>query len=192
MYPQLVTEQDHENYGSELIAMTKRAAVEALAPELHQLRAENQRLRGMAQRSQHAEIERVLDARVPSWRDIDADPRFAEWLAMPDDYSGGIRSQLMRNAVQAGDAGRVIAFYRGFQQGAGQPQYRSYRSRRSPATGGNIYTRRQIADLYERRRKGEIGDAAWAKWEAEIFAAANQGRIAGALDRDGNKLTELR
>jgi hypothetical protein len=28
--------------------------------------------------------------------------------------------------------------------------------------------------------------------EQEIFAAANQGRIAGALDRDGNQLTELR
>jgi hypothetical protein len=39
MPPQLVTaEEDHENYGSELIDMTKRAAVEALAPELHQLR----------------------------------------------------------------------------------------------------------------------------------------------------------
>jgi hypothetical protein len=42
------------------------------------------------------------------------------------------------------------------------------------------------------RRKGEINDANWAKWEQEIFAAANQGRIAGALDKDGNKLTELR
>jgi hypothetical protein len=41
-------------------------------------------------------------------------------------------------------------------------------------------------------REGEFNDTAWAKWEAEIVAAANQGRIAGALDRDGNKLTELR
>jgi hypothetical protein len=46
--------------------------------------------------------------------------------------------------------------------------------------------------LYERRRKGQINDATWAKWEPAIIAAANEGRIAGALDRDGNKLTELR
>jgi hypothetical protein len=46
--------------------------------------------------------------------------------------------------------------------------------------------------LYERRRKGEFTDAAWARTEQEIFNAANEGRIAGALDRDGNKLTELR
>jgi hypothetical protein len=40
--------------------------------------------------------------------------------------------------------------------------------------------------------EGEINDANWAKWEQEIFAAANQGRIAEALDKDGNKLSELR
>jgi hypothetical protein len=97
----------------------------------------------------------------------------------------------MRNAVANGDTARVVAFYRGFQAAAGQHgQARSHQRR--PATGGNIYTRQQIANLYERRRKGEFSDATWARWEAEIFAAANQGRIAGALDRDGNKLTELR
>ena len=74
------------------------------------------------------------------------------------------------------------------------PGAKSPLSRSVPAaTGGpRIYTRAQIANLYARRRKGEINDANWAKWEAEIFAAANQGRIAGALDRDGNKPTELR
>jgi hypothetical protein len=112
---------------------------------------------------------------------------------LPDDYSGGIRSQLLRHAVSNGDAARVVNFYRGFQQEAGHPQYRSRgSSARSPAVADNIYTRPQIQNLYERRRKGEINDAAWAKWEQEIFAAANQGRIAGALDKDGNKLTELR
>jgi hypothetical protein len=74
------------------------------------------------------------------------------------------------------------------------PGAKSPLSRSVPAaTGGpRIYTRAQIANLYARHRKGEINDANWAKWEAEIFAAANQGRIAGALDRDGNKPTELR
>jgi hypothetical protein len=132
---------------------------------------------------------------VPNWRGIYADPRFGEWLSQPDEYSGSIRSQLMRNAVANGDATRVVAFYRGFGQAGHVPvgqHGRSYRSRQ-PATGGpRIYTRAQIANLYERRRKGEIDDAAWAKTEQEIFAAANQGRIAGTLDRDGNKLTELR
>jgi hypothetical protein len=149
----------------------------------------------MAARSQNAEIQRTLDARVPGWRSTYANPDFADWLSQPDDYSGAVRSQLLRHAVSNGDAGRVAAIYQGFQQEAGRHapahQQRAYQSR-SAATGGNIYTRQQIADLYERRRKGLIDAATWAKWEPAIIKAANEGRIAGGLDRDGNKLTEIR
>jgi hypothetical protein len=190
--PQLLTAQDEENYGPELLDMSKRAALEALSPALQQLRAENQQLRHQQQRAQRSEIEHALNQQIPNWRDIYADPRFSSWLSMQDDYSGGIRSQLMRNAVANGDARRVVQFYRGFQQEAGQPQYQSRQSRQ-PATGAKrIYSREDIRRLYEQRRLGHINDAAWARTEQEIFNAANEGRIAGALDRDGNKLTELR
>jgi hypothetical protein len=190
MQPQLITDQDRENYGGEFIDFSRRAAYDAVAPDLRQLRAENQRLRGMAQRSQHIEIERALAQQVPNWREIYANPAFAEWLSSPDPYSGGVRSQLMRNAVANGDAHRVVQFYKGFLAQHGATARGS--SPRRTAPSGTIYTRQQIADLYERRRKHEFTDATWAKWEAEIMAAANQGRIAGALDKDGNKLTELR
>jgi hypothetical protein len=66
----MITPEDHENYGSELIDMSRRAALEALAPEFNALRAENQNLRAMAARSQRAEIERALDQRVSSWREV--------------------------------------------------------------------------------------------------------------------------
>jgi hypothetical protein len=68
---------------------------------------------------------------------------------MPDDYSGGIRSQLLRNAVANGDAGRVVNFYKGFQQAGHAPAGQHGLSRqRHPATGGpRIYTRQQIAEL---------------------------------------------
>jgi hypothetical protein len=197
MHSQLVTAEDRENYGDELISMTQRAAMEALAPEINALRAQNQHLPQMAQRSQRAEIERALDQRVGNWRDTYADPRFSAWLAEPDGYSGAVRSQLLRNAVSNGDSGRVAAIYKGFQQEVGQhvPSGRSYASRSpQPASGASsaILTRPQIAALYERRRKGEFNDAQWAQIEPAIFSAANQGRIAGALDRDGNRLSELR
>jgi len=35
------------------------------------------------------------------------------------------------------------------------------------------------------RRRGEISDAEWAKWEHELIAAGKQGRIRGALDLAG-------
>jgi hypothetical protein len=193
----MITKDDVENYGSELIDMTRRAALDALSPELQQLRAENQHLRGMAQRSQHLEIERALDRAIPAWREVYQNLAFSQWLSLPDGYSGDIRSQLMRNAVANGDAQRVVRFYLGFLAEHGATDARSYQSRGGSSRGrtapsGNIYTRQQIANLYERRRKGEFNDATWARTEQEIFNAANEGRIAGALDRDGNKLTELR
>jgi hypothetical protein len=103
---------------------------------------------------------------------------------------------MMRHAVANGDAARVVAFYRGFlaeaSHRASSGQSRASQSRSPQASSGAILTRPQIAALYERRRKGEFNDAQWAQIEPAIFNAANQGRIAGALDRDGNKLTELR
>jgi hypothetical protein len=196
MSSQLITEQDRENYGGEFIDFSRRAAYDAVAPALQQLQAENQQLRGMAQRSQRAEIERALDQAVPNWHDVYNDARFSSWLQSSDGYNDGPRSQMLRQAVAAGDARRVVRFYQGFLAEAGHHappgQSRASQSRSPQASSGAILTRPQIAALYERRRKGEFNDAQWAQIEPAIFNAANQGRIAGALDRDGNKLSELR
>jgi hypothetical protein len=35
------------------------------------------------------------------------------------------------------------------------------------------------------RRRGEINDAEWARWEHELIAAGREGRIIGALDLAG-------
>jgi hypothetical protein len=35
------------------------------------------------------------------------------------------------------------------------------------------------------RRRGEIGDEEWARWEHELVAAGREGRILGALDPAG-------
>src|SRR5262249_6557808 len=103
----MITQDDVTNYGSELIDLTRRAAVDAVSTALNQLRAENQALRQMAARSQNATIQQELDRQIPGWRATYQDPRFADWLAAPDDYSGAVRSQLLRDAVAKGDGGRV-------------------------------------------------------------------------------------
>jgi hypothetical protein len=53
--------------------------------------------------------------------------------------------------------GRVAAIYKGFEREARHaPAYQSRSQSRQTATGGNIYSRQDIARLYEARRKGEI------------------------------------
>jgi hypothetical protein len=175
--------------------MTRRAAIDAVRPELQPLHAENQNLRAFAAQTQRANIEQALDREVPDWREIYRDPRFAAWLAEPDPYADATRSQLMRGAVANGDAGRVVRFYQGFQQTArhapaGHP--RASQSRPA-AAGGNVYTRQQITGFYKQRRDGHISDADWARREADIVKAAAEGRVAGALNlTDGTEMSRLR
>jgi hypothetical protein len=187
----MLTRQDEENFGAELLNMSRRAALDALGPEVRQLQQQNVDLQGRLRQQVRHNLEQQLDRSVPGWRRIYDDPNWRDWLDAPDDYSGRSRRELINRAAEAGDVHRVAAFFQ-HPPAAQHGRARAYQSRQ-PATGGpRVYTRQQIATLYERRRKGEFNDATWAKWEQEIFAAANQGRIAGALDRDGNKLTELR
>jgi hypothetical protein len=187
----MLTRQDEENYGPELLDLTRRAAAEVVSPQLAQLRQENAQLRGMAQRSQRAEIERALNQAIPHWRAIYETPAFSTWLESPDDFSATTRSQLLRNAVAAGDASRVIAIYRGFERSgyhAPTTQQRAASSR--PSAGGKpIYSRQQIADYYKRRQAGLIDDATWARREADIIAAGREGRVIGAIGPDGTELS---
>jgi hypothetical protein len=167
--------------------MSRRAALEALSPALAQLQAENQQLRNLQQRQQRAEIERTLDRDVRDWRATYADPRFSSWLAMPDEYSGAVRSQLLRDAVAKGDAARITAIYRGFQQEAGHHPPAARQSRQLATGHKPLYTREQIKQLYAQRARGGISDANWARQEADIIAAASEGRINSVFDKYGNE-----
>jgi hypothetical protein len=180
-----------DDYGQALVDFSRRAALEALGPEVRQLQQQNQALQARLRQETRRGLEQQLDQAVPGWRRTYDDPAWRAWLDAPDDYSGQSRRKLINRAAEVGDVHRVAAFFQ-HPPAAQHGQARSHQRRSPGAPAGNIYTRQQIADLYERRRKGEINNADWAKWEQEIFAAANQGRIAGALDRDGNKLSELR
>jgi hypothetical protein len=189
-----ITQADVENYGPEFLDVARRAALDALAPEVRALQQQNAQLRQMAQRSQRAEIERTLDRDVPNWHEIYNNPAFSVWLEAPDSYSPTSRSQLLRRAVADGDSGRVVSIYKGFEREghhASAYQSRAPQSRQT-ASGGAIYSRQDIARLYERRRKGEINDAQWRQIEPDIVRAASQGRVAGALNlSDGTAMSRL-
>jgi hypothetical protein len=189
----MLSPADYENYGSDFIDLTKRAAVDAVGPELAQLRQQNVQLRQMAARSNTANIQAELDRAVPGWRErIYANPAFSTWLESPDDYNAATRSQLLRQAVAAGDSGRVVRIYQGFEREGHHAPTGHTRTPQSRQTGGNIYTRPQIAKLYEQRRLGGIPDARWGPLEADIVRAAGEGRIAGALGPDGTQISRLR
>jgi hypothetical protein len=174
-----LTQTDLDNYGHELIDVTQRAALHAVAPELQEIRNQNAELqRRLAIEARHR-LDQQVAAAVPDYQTIDRDSRWHRYLLELDPLSGRPRQLLLNDAIANGDANRVRAFFDGFKRENPTPtstQATSSRSR-SPSPAGQIYTREMIRQLYEQHRKGAFTEAAWAKIESDLFAAQHENRI---------------
>lgn len=114
-----LTPEDMATYGEELVDFTKRAALEAVSPELARLAAENERLKKQVTKSNVTTMNGYLDAEVPGWREINSNQDFKNWLRLRDVYSGRVRNDLLKQAYDSGDHVRVAVFFKGFLQEVG-------------------------------------------------------------------------
>jgi hypothetical protein len=176
-----LTQQDVDNYGSELLDVSQRAALQVVAPYLQNLEQQSAQLRQQQAREQRRALDERVAALVPNYREVDRDPAWHQWLMGVDLMSGRIRQALLNEAIANGDARRVELFFRQFQQQQGQSSSSS--STRAPgrrsAMSKPFYTHAQIKQLYEQHRKGAYAgrEAEWDRIEADIFAAQREGRV---------------
>lgn len=112
--PAFLTDQDVQNYGSELVDFTQRAAAHAVAPRLQRIEQENAQLRENLSKEARHRLDQSVEAAVPNYREVDANPRWHKWLLGLDIYSGRVRQHLLNDAIAAADAHRVVSFFRGF------------------------------------------------------------------------------
>lgn len=110
----LITDADRENYGDELIDLARRAARESVTPELDQLRQENQRLTQRVQNTGRRELFATMDGAVPNWRQINVSTQFKTWLRLPNVYTGQLRGNMLKAAVDGADAPKAIALFKDF------------------------------------------------------------------------------
>lgn len=117
----LLSDDEVDDYGADLIDVMKRAAREAVQGELTELREENKRLKdavgGVGQRQEMSERDRFwnqLGSKVENWQDLNRDPNFLEWLEQEDVYAGMPRKELLRRAYDQNDAERASRFFKGF------------------------------------------------------------------------------
>jgi hypothetical protein len=110
----LITEQDVQNYGTDIIDLAKRAAIESVSGDLAQLRDENAQLKQTVQRTAKQRLADDLTEAVPNWVEIKNSGEFKRWLSLPDVYSGRVKGELLREAVTAANAPRVLAFFKSF------------------------------------------------------------------------------
>jgi hypothetical protein len=171
----LVSDQDRAVWGDDLLSVIDRTARQGLGPELQRLAAANEQLRQRVTRDGARTIYEILDAELGSnWREINTSPEFLNWLALPDIFSGQSRAGLLRSWFDAGDAPRVLAFFRGFISERGADRHVDRPRRQEPA----FVTQHDIDRHFERARRGEYAnDAAKDAAEAKIHAAVNAGRF---------------
>jgi hypothetical protein len=196
-----LTEQDVSNYGGDLINFSQRAALEAVVPHLQNLEQQNAQL----QQQLAVESRRSLDQRVaallPNYSEIDADPRWHDWLRTVDPLSGRVRQILLDDAIAARDAHRIVRFFQTFlaqerasggqassgHAASGQSVSSAYDRARRSAPSGRTYSRDEVARLYRQYMQGAYRgrEDAWMRQEYDIIAAGREGRIVGGINTNG-------
>lgn len=110
----LITSEDRETYGDDLVNFTQRAALAAVSPAIQALTDENNRLKKTVNTSVKRTMFDQVTERIPNWRDINKDSRWLGWLTLPNIYTGQIRQQVLDNAIAAADAPKVVQLFKDF------------------------------------------------------------------------------
>lgn len=118
---QLLTKEEIDSFGPEMIDVMGRRAREAVTPEIAALRNQIATLEAQLQgTSQRIEINtrkglyETLDRDLPLWREINNKDEFKIWLGLSDAYTGAKRHSLLMQAFEENNATRVLAFFKGF------------------------------------------------------------------------------
>jgi hypothetical protein len=201
--PSLITEQDKEAFGSDLIDLIERATEAKMAGSRSleaQLTAEIAELKGKLGNVTERQVvsdkdryESSLTTAVPDWQALNVDQGFLNWLAEVDPVYGMPRQYALTNAYEALDAHRTATIFNQYKKSVTPPaqsnnradlqrQVAPTRSRTSPApTNPNvdkrIYNQQDIDAFYTEWRRGLIDEAEAVQIEKDIHAATVEGRI---------------
>lgn len=144
---------------------------------------------------------------VPNYDAINVDPRFIAWLQQPARYSKNTKHELLIQAATSLDASTVASFYNDWASEAGiaptptpapvptptpapAPAVDPAASLIAPsasapgtpdpsAVAGQIWTQRDVDELYRRQLKGMISKEDFDRLEADLIAATYEGRVRG-------------
>jgi len=199
----LITEQDKEAFGPDLIDLIERAteskASEFRAREVdlvNQIKQLKSQLGNVSERQVVSDKDRFLmglSQRVPDWEQLNTDPGFLEWLTQVDQVYGLPRQAALNNAYEVFDVARTAAIFETYKQltAPKQPQQsrqdlqrqvaptRSRTSTPPAATDQNqrFFNQKEIEEFYNEWRRGYIDNDEAVRMEKEIIAAISQGRV---------------
>jgi hypothetical protein len=187
----LISAEDREKYGDDLLDVIKRAAQEQVAAKDQEIAELKRRLDGVHQdTAKTAEVTFYdrLGELVPDWVTINAEEGFLKWLDEYDEFTGRTRQDLLSDAENARDAVRVARFFtkwKAEQQSFVATSQRALEAQVVPDSnkvvkapqGKRFFTRGEISAFYAAARRGEVSAKDMVAMEAEIHAATLEGRI---------------
>lgn len=197
----LVTSQDEDKFGSDLIDAMRRVSREefrSIAAEIAGLRETIRKLTPQVERVGRVEAEVAqsreerfwteVDAAVPDWQKINADQRWIDWLQEYDPVAGCTRQKSLEAAQLALDHRRVIGLFKLFKPAS--PQQRQPNSELArqvapsrtstvtvPPIAEKRYTGQEYAYWLDPRRENDTPTDKRVAMKAEVDRAYAEGRI---------------
>lgn len=186
---ELITKDDEETFGSDLIDLSRRVVREEfaqLAPHvIAEIRKEFAPIRDQVgevqKKTAQTEEERfwsAVDAAVPDWREIDSDPQWLEWLGEVDPMVGNSRQEALNAAHTAMDAARVAAIFKVWK-GIYRPE--------QPVAPAPVNTKREELQRQVAPSKSRASSSAPAperNWTAAEYERAFDPRLSATMDAD--------
>ena len=197
---QLVTDEDVQAFGEDLIEVQRKVAREVAGEfrrDLNSLKAENEELRKQlsvtGSQVNEASFEQRLHRLVPNFQEVNADPKWIDWLDEVDPLLRAPRKVVAQEAFNRADAEGVKYYVDLFLKNTGsvapnskaaelerqiQPN-RSAAATSQPSPKGRTFTNADIEKMFQKAAdlsgRGRIEEA--IKLEAEIDAAYMEGRV---------------
>ena len=201
----LVTEQDKEAFGSDLIDLIDRATEskvqvfrEREAELLSKLDRINEQLGSVSERQGISDQDRFLmgmTQQVPQWEQINTDPGFLRWLNEVDPVYGIPRQLALTTAAEAFDIGRVSTIFNAYtamgtsnqtskpraseqlQSQVAPTRSRAQATATATDTNLKIWANADVERFYTDKRRGFLSNEEAARIEQEIQSAISEGRV---------------
>jgi len=200
--PQLVTNDDVETFGQDLIDVQRRVAKEVfeehvipLQKQLAEVKQENDQLRNSVKDTDARTVQTSFDTRlhrlVPDFESLNRDPAWVAWLSQVDPILRAPRRAVAQQAFNAGDAEGVAHYVNLFRNAASTTQSTKQRElerqvaparNASPSTTtatGKTYSTTDVERAFQKvatlNKLGKFDEA--NKLEAELTQAYADGRV---------------
>lgn len=200
----LITEQDKEAFGTDLIDLIERATESKVATLktregelLNEINELKNQLGSVSERQVVSDKDRFvfgLSQKVSDWEQLNVDAGFIAWLSEVDPVYGLPRQMALSNAYNALDVDRVASIFNTYKtlvapkptdkqpKPSLQSQVAPTRSRATSAPTASdanqkFWTSDEIENFYTEWRRGFLEDDEAARMEKEIHAAIAEGRV---------------